>query len=67
VWVQARGEYSQVGTLDALRAMSAIAALRDTVCHGGHARIWCRLTVFGGDQTSPERVHAAELVGEQLR
>src|SRR5499433_3507566 len=34
VWVQAGGEYSQVGTLDARRAMSAIATIatvRDTV------------------------------------
>jgi type IV secretion system protein VirB11 len=50
VWVQAGGEYSQVGTLDARRAMSAIATiatLRDTVVTAQSPDLHTKLPFWG--------------------
>src|SRR5215471_21625703 len=50
VWVQDGGEYSQVGTLDARRAMSAIATIttvRDTVVTAASPDLHTKLPFWG--------------------
>lgn len=50
VWIQASGEYSQVGTLDARRAMSTIATiatLRDTVVTAANPDLHTKLPFWG--------------------